>query len=393
MYLDYISLFWILIGVLVAGILLGRIWSYFSAREEGLISRRLVRGSSSYVLGMNYLISNQPELAIMELSRAAEQDPEAVEVHTVLGNLYREKGQVERAIQIHNAILGRKGLSPSERNLALFCLGLDYKSAGFVDRAIEIFEQIIEADRSDEGAFSNLIKLYEEVGQLDKAYRLQQELGRLRRSDDHSTLAFLEVQMGKKLLDRDELDGAERRFQRAIDLEPRTYPAYLFYGDLYLKRGERAKAVEMWERMVRISYKRAHLAFDRLALAYSDLGRAEAMEALLLGVMENNRYDWRSRVYLAQIHAQRGDTVKSFELFKQAVELNPHSLAIHQKVWKLMHEHRFTDKMLSDYIKLTEDIVFFLDPFVCIECGYKTTEFLWKCPHCHSWDSFAEARL
>jgi lipopolysaccharide biosynthesis regulator YciM len=393
MYLDYISLFWVLIGVLVAGILMGRIWSYFSAREEGLISRRLVRGSSSYVLGMNYLISNQPELAIMELSRAAEQDPEAVEVHVVLGNLYREKGQVERAIQIHNAILGRKGLSPSERNLALFCLGLDYKSAGFVDRAIEIFEQIVDADSSDEGALANLVKLYEEVSQLDKAYRLQQELGRLRRSEDHSTLSFLEVQMGKKLLDRDELEGAERRFQRAIDLEPRTYPAYLFFGDLFIKRGDRPKAVEMWERMVRINYKRAHLAFERLAQAYQDLERSEAMESLLLEVMENNRYDWRSRIFLAQIHAQRGDSAKSYELFKQAVELNPHSLAIHQKVWKLLSEHRLAETMLSDYIKMTEDIVFFLDPFVCIECGYKTTEFLWKCPHCHSWDSFAEARM
>ncbi len=393
MYLDYISLFWVILGVLVSGILMGRIWSYFSAREEGLISRKLVRGSSSYVLGMNYLISNQPELAIMELSRAAEQDPEAVEVHIVLGNLYREKGQVERAIQIHNTILSRKGLSPSEKNLAMFCLGLDYKSAGFVDRAIDIFEQIIDADRSDEGAVANLVKLYEEVGQLDKAYKLQLELGRLRRDEDLSTLAFLEVQMGKKLLDRDELEGAERRFQRAIDLEPRTYPAYLYYGDLLLKRGEREKAVEMWERMARTSYKRAHLAFDRLAQAYHDLDKDGTMEELLREVMENHRYDWRSRVFLAQIYAGRGEYEKGFELFRQAVELNPHSLAIHQKVWKLLSGSEPNGSLLEDYIKLTEDIVFFLDPFVCIVCGYKTTEFLWKCPHCHSWDSFAEARM
>ena len=393
MYLDYISLFWVLMGALAAGIMIGRIWSYFSAREERMMSRGLIRGSSSYVLGMNYLISNQPDLAIMELSQAAEQDPEAVEVKIVLGNLYREKGQVERAISIHNSVQGSQGISPSERNLAMFCLGLDYKSAGFVDRAIEIFEQLIESDPSDEGALLNLIRLYQEVGQLDKAYRLQLDLNRLLRSDDRSPLAFLEVQMGKKLLDRDELEGAERRFQRAIDIEHRAYPAYLYYGDLQLKRGNTEKAVEMWEQLIRTSYKRAHLAFERLERAYAELGRKDAMEAILREVMEKNRYDWRSRMYLAQIFAKSGDADASFKLFREAVELNPHSLAVHQKVWKLLSDKEFDDAMLRDYMQLTEDTVFFLDPFVCIVCGYKTTEFLWKCPHCHSWDSFTEARI
>jgi len=393
MYLDYISLFWVLVGVLIAGIMMGRIWSYLSSREEGLISRRLVRGSSSYVLGMNYLISNQPDLAIMELSRAAEQDPEAAEIHIMLGNLFREKGQVERAISIHKNLIGRKGIGPSEQNLAMFCLGLDYKSAGFVDRAIEIFERLVESDRTDEGALANLVKLYEEVGQLDKAYRLQQELNRLQRSDDRSSLAFLEVRMGKKLLDRGELDGAERRFQRAIDLEPQTYPAYLYFGDLHMKRGDTVRAVETWESMVRTNYKRVHLVFERLSKAYAELGCEEKLEELLREAMDNNRYDWRSRVYLAQIYAQRGEFSKSFDLFRKAVELNPHSLAVHQKIWRLLKDKEFDEDLLNAYIKLTEDVVFFLDPFVCIECGYKTTEFLWKCPHCHSWDSFVEARM
>ena len=392
MFLDYVSLFWVIVAVLVSGILLGRVWSYFAAREEGVYSKRMVRGSSSYVLGMNYLISNQPDLAIMELERAAKQDPDAVEVHVVLGNLYREKGQVERAIQIHNGTLQRRALSRAERNLARFCLGLDYKSAGFVDKAVEIFEELVEADRADERAFAILVKLYEEVGQLDKAYRLQQELTRMRRSDDRSLMAFLEVQMGKKLLDRGELEGSERRFKRAIDLEPATYPAYLYYGDLHMKRGEPFEAVGMWERMVRINYKRAHLAFERLDGAYRELGHEGKIEELLREVMENQPYGWRSRTYLAEIYARRGEHDRGFELFNEAIRLNPHSLAIHQKIWKLLGGAKLDQAKVDAYIKLTEEIIFFLDPFVCIECGYKTTEFLWKCPHCHSWDSFSEIR-
>lgn len=393
MYLDYVSLFIVIMAILVAGIMLGRIWSYFSAREEQIRSRKLVRGSSSYVLGMNYLISNQPDLAIMELSRAAKQDPDAVEVPIVLGNLYREKGQVDRAIKVHRSILQRRGLSPIEKNLAMFCLGLDYKSAGFVDRAIDIFEQLIEADRGDERPFEMLVKLYQEVDQYDKSYRLQQELMKLQRSDDRSTLAFLEVQMGRKLMERGELEAAERRFQRAIDLEPRTYPAYLYFGDLLYQSAEREKAIEMWEQMVRMRYKRGHLAFERLARAYKEVGNGDRVEEILREVMENHPYDWRSRIFLAESYTDRNRFSEAFELLKEALQFNPHSLAIHQKMWKLFSVAKFDRDLIKEYLELTGEIIFFLDPFVCIECGYRTTEFLWKCPHCHSWDSFTEARM
>jgi lipopolysaccharide assembly protein B len=392
-YLDYSDFFWVVIVVLLAGIMLGRAWWYITSREEKLHKSRLIRGSSSYLLGMNYLISNQPDLAIMELSRAAKQDPDAVEVQIVLGNLYREKGQSERAIQIHKSVLERRSISPSERNLAQFCLGLDYKSSGFVDRSIEIFEELLEIDRNDERVFKNLIKLYDEVGQLDKAYRMQQELIRLQRTDEYSVLALLEVQMGKKHMDAGDLEQAEKRFTRAIDLEPKTYPAYLYHGDLERLRGNPKRAVELWERMVRSNYKRAHLAFQRLQKAYKELKEPERMEALLSEVMDKNKYDWRSRVFLAHIHKEQGDDLSAYQLLKDAARMNPHSLAIHQRVWKLFSEGGLDAPMMEDYIQLTEENIFFLDPFVCIECGYRTTEYLWKCPHCHSYESFVEVRM
>ncbi len=145
--------------------------------------------------------------------------------------------------------------------------------------------------------------------------------------------------------------------------------------------------------MVRINYKRAHLVFERLDEAFRELGRDDEMEELLNEVIENHQYDWRSRTFLALIYAKRGDFEKSLELFKEAARFNPHNLSIHQKIWKLFVKGKLSADKIEDYIKLTEEIIFFLDPFVCIECGYKTTEFLWKCPHCHGWDSFTEARM
>ena len=393
MYLDYVSLFWVIIAVLIAGVMLGRAWWYVSSREEKIFKSRLVRGSSSYLLGMNYLISNQPDLAIMELSRAATQDPDAVEVQIVLGNLYREKGQAEKAIQIHKGVYERKSISPSEKNLARFCLGLDYKSAGFVDRSIEVFEELHTFDSNDDRVLTILVKLYEEVGQLDKAYRTQQELIRLQRLDDYSTLAFLEVQIGKTMMDKGEYESAEKRFKRAIDLEPKAYPAYLYYGDLLLMQDKKEEAARMWEKLAESNSKRAHLVFRRLQRVYDDLGTCDKMKEILTAVMEKNKYDWRSRIFLSHYREKTGDFAGSYELLKEAARMNPHNLAIHQRVWKLFSKGRMDEAMMQDYLKLTEENIFFLDPFVCIECGYRTTEYLWKCPHCHSWESFVEVRM
>jgi tetratricopeptide (TPR) repeat protein len=106
------------------------------------------------VLGLNFLVSNQVDLAIEELTRAARLDSEAVEVDLILGNLYREKGQVGRAIQVHQALLQRPKLKRIEHAYALLCLGLDFKRGGFVDRAFEAFTEVLRLDPQNYYAWS-----------------------------------------------------------------------------------------------------------------------------------------------------------------------------------------------------------------------------------------------
>src|SRR5262249_60582384 len=111
-----------------------------------------------YIIGLNLLVSNQIDLAIEELARAASLDADALEVHMILGNLYREKGQVGKAITVHQALLQRPSLSKVEHAYVLLCLGLDYKRGGFVDRALEAFTEVLRLDSKNEYALVNLQK-------------------------------------------------------------------------------------------------------------------------------------------------------------------------------------------------------------------------------------------
>src|ERR1700712_226766 len=150
---------------LLAGLAIGKAWERYKLRDGRWIDRRRARESPHYILGLNFLVANQIDLAIEELSKAASLDGDALEVHMILGNLYREKGQVGKAITLHQNLLQRPNLSKLEHAYVLLCLGLDYKRGGFVDRALEAFNEVLRLDPKNEYALLNLQKLHEEKHQ------------------------------------------------------------------------------------------------------------------------------------------------------------------------------------------------------------------------------------
>src|SRR5436309_5922478 len=214
---------------LLAGLAVGKAWERYKLRDGKWIDRRRARQSPHYILGLNFLVANQIDLAIEELS-AASLDADARRVHMILGNLYREKGQVGKAIAAHQGLLQRPRLSRLEHAYVLLCLGLDYKRGGFVDRALEAFNEVLRLDPKNEYALLNLQKLHEEQHQWIEAYDTRQRLSSLaateQRPQSQAILAFLENEIGLEALRRKDYTGAIRRVEAAIDLDARAVPAY-----------------------------------------------------------------------------------------------------------------------------------------------------------------------
>ena len=156
---------------LLAGLAIGKAWERYKLRDGKWIDRRRARESPHYILGLNFLVANQIDLAIEELSRAASLDADALEVHMILGNLYREKGQVGKAITVHQALLQRPRLSRLEHAYVLLCLGLDYKRGGFVDRALEAFNEVLRLDPKNEYALRQPAEAARRAASVDRGVR------------------------------------------------------------------------------------------------------------------------------------------------------------------------------------------------------------------------------
>src|SRR5688572_31334847 len=236
---GYGPLLAVLIAVL-AGLVVGKAWERYKLRDGRWIDRRRLRETPHYMLGLNFLADNQVDQAIEELTHATSTDTDALEIQMILGNLYRQKGQVGRAINVHQTLLQRPDLTKLEHAYVLLCLGLDFRHGGFVDRALEAFQQVVVLDPRNRYALVNLQKLHEDQQQWLDASKVREQIAKIdggHRDEDHQILAFLRNQIGTAQARDGQASSAAAAFREAIDIDPRTAPAYLNLGDMRAQDG------------------------------------------------------------------------------------------------------------------------------------------------------------
>jgi lipopolysaccharide assembly protein B len=381
---------------LLAGLAVGKAWERYKLRDGRWIDRRRLRETPHYMLGLNFLVDNQVDQAIDELTQATSTNTDALEIQMILGNLYRQKGQVGRAINVHQSLLQRPDLTRLEQAYVLLCLALDFRHAGFIDRALDAFQEVVRLDPRNRYAYVNLQKLYEDQHQWPEALQVREQVAKLdagSRPEDQQILGFLRNEVGSAQARGGDTAAAARTFSDAIDVDPGTVPAYLNLGDLHQQQGNVPAAIDAWERLAEAVPERAHLAFDRLERAYTAAGTPRRFAELCQRVIDRNPLDWRARLALSRHHVAAGQHRAAFDLLLEALPHHPHGLAIHQATWQVLSALGLDPVLVQRYMDLTRDAVFYLDPHVCRRCRYRSTELLWQCPQCHEWTTFVEERI
>jgi lipopolysaccharide biosynthesis regulator YciM len=381
------------VAVLIAaagGLVAGR--AYAHARHRGLRDRPGFRTSAHYSQGLHYLASGQVSLALSELGKVVREDPDAVDVLQVLSHLQRETGQVERAIHVHQALLSRRDLTRAERAHTLASLGTDFRKAGFLDRAERTFSEALEVDANNLYALMGQRKVYEDHQRWVQAYDVQIRLSRLRKADDGLVLGHLQARIGEDAARAGDREAAETAFRTALTHDRRVAPASLGLADLFLEN-EPARAAAELEEVERASPERAYLAFDRLERAYTALSEPERFVETCERIIRQGTRDWRARLALARHLRARGRLDEAAGILLRAVEANPQALIVHLELLRTLKARGEIGDSVRVYLETTERSVFYLDPHLCIECRYRADGMLWRCPHCHEWNTFVEERL
>lgn len=373
-----------------AGVLAGLAWAASRGRDAG--RRPGFRASPHYSEGLHALATGQLELAVHELDKVLREHPDGVEVQQVLAHLYREVGRTERAIEVHRGLIARRDLSRAERAYALASLGTDYRKAGMLDRAAEAYREALLVEPRNLHALAGQQKLHEEQREWREAFEIQTRIARMRKSDDALVLGFLQTELGKEALAGGRREAAEAAFRTALSLDRRVFPAHLALADLWLERDPR-RAAQVLEDAIAAVPERAYLAFSTLQRAYAGCGEPGRFAALCERLVSQDPRDWRARLGLARQLRAEDRPGEALGLLLRAVETNPHVLLVHLEVWRTLRALGTLGPDELKYVATVEESALYVDPHICTVCRYRADDMLWRCPHCHEWNTLVEERV
>jgi lipopolysaccharide biosynthesis regulator YciM len=369
-----------------AGLLAAFAYSWW--REKGQSrSRSLGPEGMACLKGINYILSKEPDQAIDEFIKAVKLNSETVETYLALGSLYRSKGDFTRAIRIHQGIICRPNINKETMVQALFNLGLDYRHAGLLDRAVATFKELIGKEPKMVQAYEELEALYEELKDWESAYEIQRKIDSLKKSEDRGVLAHLVTEMAKSSLEKGDIKSAKKYFRKALSIDARCVDAYLHFGDLYAQEGKDSKAVEMWKKIMEVAPQMTFLAYDRLEHAFFRMGKVDDLERLLRERSEREKDDLNTRIFLARHLKKKGQLEESSFVLRDIVERWPNARECRKELIEVLLQQGKKDEALEQYSKLLESLSITDRPYLCRMCGYQGEKPFWKCPQCHRWDT------
>lgn len=346
---------------------------------------------ASYFTGLNFLLNEQPDKAIEAFIEVARVNPQTIELHFALGSLFRRRGEVERAIRMHQNLAEREDLAQEQKLQALLELAQDYLKAGLLDRAEELFLKL-DGTPHAEAALRFLLEIYEQEKDWHKAIGIAEKLETLSGRSYQKEIANFCCEMAARELMQSRPAAARPHLEAALAHHRMCVRANMLLGDLERDLGNRAAAIATWQRIE--SQNPAHLSLvaERLLTAYRDDGRPEEGLNLLRGYLEKYAsLDLLDMVYQATLTT--GDTPAAYRLVRDEVRRTPTLLGLDKLLEAQLLEAPAEKRHDLQLIKqLIHQHTRSLAMYKCEHCGFRARQFYWHCPACGEWETYAPRR-
>jgi lipopolysaccharide biosynthesis regulator YciM len=345
----------------------------------------------SYFRGLNLLLNDQHDKAIDAFIEVVKLDTETIDLHHALGNLFRRRGEFDRAVRIHTHLLNRADLPASARSQALAELGQDYLKGGLLDRAEDAFVRLLDDSHHRFDALRALLRIYqmerEWLKAVDCARRLEREAG-----ETHNVaIAHYFCELAQSALEQGRYDDAQKALDEALAAHRKSVRALMLAGDLEAKRGNRDEALRLWRQVEGASSEHMPLIASRVSDALDQSGqRAAALNWLRRALLDAPSID------LLDIAQRR---VAEWEGAAAAEALVSEELRRHPSVlgFERLLEARLTmnkdDGELQLLSSLLRNHARRLASYRCSRCGFRAREYHWNCPGCTGWDTYPPRRV
>lgn len=351
-------------------------------------SRSLPQG---YFKGLNFLLNEQPDKAIDAFIEIVKLDPETVELHFALGNLFRRRGEIERAIRVHQNLLARADLPQESQVHARYELGQDYLKAGLLDRAEETFNQLVDTTYSAQ-ARRALLEIYQREKEWQRAIEAALALQESGAGSRQKEIAQFYCELAQDEMVHTHAQTALPLLEKALASDRKNVRATILLGDAYIAKGDVEAALMTWRRVEQQSVPHVALVAQRLMDGYRTLGRPqEGLNVLKSYLAEASSIDLLEVVFKAVIELDGVDAAN--QLVSDELRRTPTLLGLDKLLEaRLMEAAPEVRPELSVVKNLVHNYTQKLARYQCSHCGFKAKQFYWQCPGCNQWETYPPRR-
>ena len=363
--------------------------------ENRMDERERMQQQRSTFKGLSLLLNEQPDQAIETLVKIAQLDPETVELHFSLGNLFRRRGETERAIRIHQHLANRDDLKPRDRDHAAYELGRDFLRAGLLDRAEASLNRVGNGKYA-EPAKESLLQMYQIEHDWKKAIIAANELETLQGKSHHTEIAQFHCELGQEALRRKDLDEVEQSIQRALQAIPNHARALILQGDYLMAMDRPAQAIEAWRLIASAHPAYMHLLADRWMIAHTAIGKeSEGLDRLceLLKTQATGELLDIVHKHLMKIRGPQAANVMLSDVMQHSPTLIALSKMAETRL--ALEEGSATPERLLELqsiLNLLRQRTTSLARYTCGNCGFRARRFYWQCPGCNHWEAYSPRR-
>ncbi|MDX8410889.1 MAG: heat-shock protein [Mariprofundaceae bacterium] len=364
---------------LASWLLLGWLWwDRRQAGDSGASEREEDKRITPLLRGVNYLLSDKPDHALRELVEVAKLHTDTAEVYLALGGMFRSKGEIGRAVRIHQNILARPGLSHDMHIQACMALGKDYQAGGFRARALQQYARVLEMQSGHVPALEACLRMREQAHEWPEAEDILSRLDRIQGAKSALHRAYLVAEMARESLQQGEAKQAVSLAEKAISLDETCASAHVLLTDIHLRQENHDKTVKCLERLAAISPE--HLPLLAAKLVGADEFYRQYGWNFLYARWQEHHDEALALAWLEAVKDKHG--AEAVDALLPEVDLQASTLRVGLRVLALKQGSTLPGvyEQASQWRRKARN-------FACRECGVEVVEMRWQCPQCHHWGS------
>lgn len=340
-----------------------------------------------YLIGLNFLLNEETDKAVDIFIKMLEVDSDTVETHLAVGKLFRRRGEVDRAIRIHQNLIARPQLEKIYREQSLFELGQDYLSAGMLDRAERIFLELINAKSHSARALHTLIDIYEQEKDWENAVQTAIKYEAVTRQNMQPVIAHYYCELAESLFNKKEYDDAAEYLQKASSADSTCVRASLLKAKIDMEQQQYKSALQNLKRIKDQNPDYLSEAIDLLASCYEKLNQEDELVAYLKNLVEEYPRVPVVLILAERIRKWKGDKVAAgfvADYVRRYPSLRGLYLFVNLYISSAQGQAKEDLHILQ---KLMKKLLAKKPDYQCKSCGFAGKSLHWHCPGCKQWST------